>query len=218
MLIRQIYLSWRPGKGKRRHIVGILKRNSSEGVRFSYLLPDVKKAQEEGFVAYAEFPDISKVYTEHVMEIFSQRLIKPSRPDRIKMLQFWEADNSNYDDFDILALTQGWLSTDNFEFLGVYNPIKDFCFVTDIAGLSSLNLSKDFVKIGDNLKFEFEGNNEFDKDAIMIKTNRGQNIGYIKKIHCKFFHQVKSKYTPKVSVKAIDQNGIIKQLFLKVEV
>jgi hypothetical protein len=218
MFIKQIYLSWRPGKGKRRHIVGILKRNSSEGVKFSYILPEVKKAKEEGFVTYAEFPDINKVYTEHVMEILSQRLIKHSRPDRIKMLQFWEADNSKYDDFDILALTQGWLPTDNFEFLGVFNPIKDFCFVTDLTGLSSLNLSRNFVKPGDNLKYEFERTNEFDKEAVMIKNNNGQLIGYIKKIHCKFFHQVKSKYTPKITVKTIDQNGIIKQIFLKVEI
>ena len=218
MLIKQIYLSWRPGKGKRRHTVGILKRNTSEGVKFRYLQSDVKRAQEEGFVPYAEFQDINKVYTEHVMEIFSQRLVKQSRPDRMKMLKFWEADNSKYDDFDILALTQGWLPTDNFEFLGVFNPIKDFCFVTDITGLSSLNLSRDFVELSNVLKYEFEGNNEYDKDAVMIKMSNGQLIGYIKKIHCRFFHQVKSKYTPRITVKAIDQNGTIKQIFLKIEI
>ena len=59
--IRNIYLTWRKGKGHRRHIVGVLRRNATEGVRFEYIKENIDKALKDGFAPYVDFPDIDKV-------------------------------------------------------------------------------------------------------------------------------------------------------------
>ena len=76
---RRIYLSWRQGSGHRRHIVGVLKRSATTGGGFSYFKDQVKISQTAGFIPYAEFPEIEKMYIENVIESFGARLIKQER-------------------------------------------------------------------------------------------------------------------------------------------
>jgi len=59
--IGTIYLAWRKGKGSRRKIVGVIKKNTTNGVRFSYIAKGVQEAEKEGFTPYIDFPDISRV-------------------------------------------------------------------------------------------------------------------------------------------------------------
>lgn len=78
--VGNIYLTWRAGVGYRRYKVGIIRRNSTQGVRFQYLISK-EKAAEIGFMPYTDFPDLTKEYTENVLEIFGQRLTKTERSD-----------------------------------------------------------------------------------------------------------------------------------------
>jgi len=213
--IGHIYLCWRKGLGERRHIVGILKRNATDGVRFSYLPKGVEKAQKEGFTAYTEFPDFGKTYNGTALEVFGQRIIKSERSDINDFLAFWEiSPKYKNDKYYLLARTQGLNPSDNFEFLADYNPIKGLCFMTDLAGLSKLNLPKGTLNVGDELLFEKEPNNEFDKYAVRVSF-KGQPVGYIKKIHSKVFYKAGGENL-KIKVKALDQNGVIKRIFVKV--
>ena len=155
--IANIYLAWRKGKGSRRKIVGVIKKNATEGVRFNYLPNGVEEAQKEGFTPYVDFPDTSKVYTDNVLEIFGQRLIKTERPDIQKYLDFWDIDPKYQDDkFYLLAYTQGMLSTDNFEFLADFHPIKELCFVSEICGLSHFKVESGTLEVGEILSYELE--------------------------------------------------------------
>lgn len=218
MLIRKIFLSWRQGHGSRRHIVGVITRNYADGIKFEYFPEVINEALPDGFQTYPEFTDIHKIYTDGVLDIFARRLTQAERSDRFKVLGFWEADNPTYDTFDLLALTQGWLPTDNFEFLGNYHPKPGFKFVTDLARVGSQNISKGVVKFGDVLHCEFERNNAFDNKA--VKIYKGELLlGYIKQKHCNYFHKIKKKGIGNISVKAVDldQNGIIRQIFALVK-
>lgn len=210
-----IFLTWRQGSGHRRHIVGILKKSASKGVSFQYLQENIEKAKEQGFVPYTEFPEIDKIYTDNVLETFSTRLTKPERTDISDFYKFWEIAEKNKDDrFYLLAKTQGFLPTDNFEFLADYNVISELNFLTDLAGVSHLKLPNDSISVGDELTFEKETTNE--RDSLAIKVFKGEKqIGYIKKVHSKVFHK---KYGDnlKLKVKAIDKNGVIKRVFVKV--
>ncbi len=96
--IGHIYLSWREGLGKRRHIVGVLKRNATLGVRFSYIKDGVEAAKKDGFSPYTEFPDFDKEYTENVLEVFGQRIMKSERSDISDFYDFWEIDTKYKDD------------------------------------------------------------------------------------------------------------------------
>lgn len=210
-----LYLSWRSGQSSRRYIVGVIKENSEGNYSFIYVKEQVQKASEVGFTAYTEFPDIEKEYRNNVIDIFAQRLMKSGRPDIQSFYDFWEVDKDKINDkFYLLGHTQGLLPTDNFEFLADYNVVPHLHFLTDIAGLSHLQIPSDKVQIGDELQFCAEPQNEYDKDAVYVLKDSKQ-IGYIKKIHCKVFHKFGADNL-KLKVKAIEKNGVVKKVFVKV--
>lgn len=198
-------------------IVGILERNATNGITFRYLEKGVNEAKLEGFSEYPGFPipdNFDKAYKETDLDVFSLRLISFERKDNLHLLKFWEAEGV-VDKFNLLALTQGILPTDNFEFLGLYNPIKNFRFVTDIAGLTYLELEANTVQIGDVLNYELEYNSKaFGKYAVkLFKSNI--HIGYIKNVHNNIFLNSKRKIN--LRVKEVEQNGIIKNIFVLVD-
>lgn len=149
------------------------------------------------------------------MDIFGQRLLKSERSDIQKFLDFWEIDPKFKDDkYYMLAYTQGMLSTDNFEFLADFHPIKDLCFVSEISGLSATKLDSGVLMPGDLIRWELEKNNQFDKTAVKV-FKESIFLGYVKLIHCKVFHKP-SKNKLSIKVKSIDQNGTINRIFIKI--
>jgi hypothetical protein len=213
--IGNIYLSWRKGPGSRRYLVGRLKRNHTQGVKFEYLKEEASKAQKEGFVPYTEFPDIDSEYNKNVLDVFGQRIMKSERTDVSNFYDFWEIDQEFKEDkYYMLAHTQGWIPTDNFEFLADFNPIKGLSFLTDLAGVTKRKLDPNLVKPGDELRFEYEPDNNYDKYAIKVYKGQ-QELGYIKKIHNLVF-QKKRGNNFKLRVKATDKNGTLKKIFVKV--
>ncbi|MEQ8881302.1 MAG: hypothetical protein RLQ12_16780 [Cyclobacteriaceae bacterium] len=174
----------------------------------------MEKAKTDGFSAYTEFPDINKEYKENVLEVFGQRIMKSEREDIHDFLEFWEIDPKYKDDkYYLLAHTQGLNPTDNFEFLVDYYPVKNLCFLTDLASLSVNKLSVDSLQSGDKLTYKLEPENEFDPYAVKIFKG-DQEVGYMKKIHSKVFH--KASHPLNIEVKAVEKNGAIKRAFLKV--
>jgi hypothetical protein len=213
--IGNIFLCWRQGPGCRRYIVGVLKKSSLSGVRFTYISSGVEKAILDGFTCYTEFPDTTKEYTDNVLEIFGQRLVKSERSDFSEFLSFWEIQTKFKEDkYYLLAHTQGLSAIDNFEFLADYNTKKDLCFLTDIASLSQTKLPPNTINIGDELRFELEKRNEYDSCAVKVFKDE-LHIGYIKQIHSRVFYKCKGNHL-KLTVKAIEKNGIVKKLFVKV--
>lgn len=214
--VREIYLSWRKERGSRRNIVGVLVRTATNGITFSYIKEGAEKARREGFREYPGFPlDYSVKYREDNLDIFSLRLIPFERKDNIKLIQFWEAQGV-VDKFDLLALTQGMLPTDNFEFLGNFNPSKSFRFVTDLAGLSHLELERDLVKKGDKLEYLIEANSR-DEKGFAVKIFKGDlHVGYIKIIHSNIFFKTKGRKL-NLTVREVEQNGLIKNIFVLVD-
>lgn len=213
--IANIYLAWRKGKGSRRKLVGVLKKSTTEGVRFYYLSKGVEEAQKEGFTPYVDFPDISKVYTENVLDIFGQRLIKTERPDIQKYLDFWDINPKFQDDkFYLLAYTQGMLSTDNFEFLADFHPIKELRFVSEICGLTHYKVQPGTLHVGDILSYKLEKGNPKDPFAVQIHKNSTM-LGYVKMVHSKVFHKLKT-HSLIVRVKGVDQNGSVNRVFIEI--
>jgi hypothetical protein len=211
----KIYVSWRKGTGSRRHIVGLLERSDNRNFVFSYNQSGVAAARQDGFSPYTEFPDTSQTYNGNVLDIFAQRLIKSERPDIQSFYDFWEIEPQFKDDkFYLLGHTQGLLPTDNFEFLADYNLVEGLHFLTELAGLTNYQLPADALKPGDVLRFEVDGANEYDSEAVKVYKNENE-IGYVKKIHCRVFHKPGAERL-KLSVKAVDKNGKIKKAFIKV--
>lgn len=167
--IGNIYLTWRKGKGHRRIIIGVVKRNVSEGTRFTYIKQGVEDAKKDGFTGYTDFPNFEKTYTENVIDIFGQRLTKSERSDIQKYYDFWNI-NPKYkeDKYYLLAHTQGMLATDNFEFLAEYFPIQGLSFVSEICGLSHSKHAPNVIQEDDVLNWKFDNKNNYDHFAIAV--------------------------------------------------
>ncbi|WP_310554801.1 hypothetical protein [Flavobacterium sp.] len=211
--IGNIHLIWRPGKGSRRISVGTIKKSASEGIRFQYNQEGVDEAKKLGFVHYEGFPDTNKIYTENVIDIFGQRLMRSDRPDLEDFYEFWNIDLAKREDkFYMLAFTQGLLPTDNFELLAHFNPIDNLTFVTEITNLSEAQIPSDKVFIGDFLRYELEPNNLYDKKAVKVFKEE-LYLGHIKLIHCNVFHKTNKQFD--LVVQGIEKNGVLKRIFVK---
>lgn len=214
--ISKIYLAWRKGKGSRRIIVGVIKNNVTDGTRFSYIAKGVEEAKQFGFTSYEGFPDTSKEYSENVVSIFGQRIMRSERNDIDDFYTFWQIDKKYKDDnFYMLAYTQGLLPTDSFEFLADFNPKKGLSFVSEIAGLSKLELKPNSLKQGDKLTYQLEPTNNQDKDAVRL-FKEGEFVGYVKKIHCRVL--IKAKGIINVNVHRVEQNGKINRVFIHLSI
>jgi hypothetical protein len=211
-MIRNIFIAWRRKSGERRYIIARIKRNASD-ISFEYM-PDFEKAKKDGLDFFFGFKDEKKLKPTEIYNLLSLRVMSKDRPDRNEFLRFWEAEGVE-DVFDLLGLTQGKSPTDNFEFLADFLRVKTkkLTFVTDLAGLSYLQLKSGLVKKGNILTYRIEKNNEFDKKAVAVYKG-DLKVGYIKQIHTKVF-DLKRKL--KLTVKAVDENGVTKQIYIKVE-
>jgi len=215
--IGNIYLTWRKGKGASRTPIGVIKKNTTEGIRFHYIKNGVDTARGDGFTDFPDFPDTNedKIYTENVLEIISKRLTNSDRSDIQKYYDFWEI-NSQYkeDKYYLLAHTQGMLATDNFEFLADYSPIKGLSFISEICGLSHTKIASDFIAVGDELVWKLDRENRYDSKAVNVFKD-DKYLGNVKLIHCNVFCK-KGGEALKIKVKNIEKNGCLNRVFIKI--
>lgn len=214
--IKKIYLIWRRGKGERRIRIGEILKNQTQGIRFRYLKEGLSQAIDQGLQMYPDFPDPEAVYTKNVLDIFAQRLNNTDRADIQKYYDYWEIDPGMKDDkYYVLAQTQGLLSTDQFEFLAEYYPVKDLKFTSEICGLSSGKLPNGFLSEREVLDWKLEQHNRYDPFAVSLWKD-GRKVGYVKAVHSTVFYKSKRKNL-QVTVKSLEQNGYINRAFISVK-
>jgi len=208
-----IYVVWKKETGSPRIPIGILRNNVSEGMRFKYLPKQVEEAKKQGFELLTNFPNVDNEYNQNVQASYGQRIVKSERRDLDDYFKFWRVDESRRNDtFYMLAKTQGLLPTDNLEFLADFNPIKGLNFISEIASLSHQELRSELLSIGDELTYQCDPGNDFDKKAVKLFKD-GKHIGYVKLIHSRVFCE--TKQTILVKVHHIEANGTLKKVFIE---
>jgi hypothetical protein len=198
----------------RRHKVGVIHKTDAGGVRFNYIISP-EEAGQIGFIPYTDFPNMSKEYTENVLEIFGRRLTKSERSDIQKYYDFWGiSPNYRNDKYYLLAYTQGLLATDNFEFLADYSPQKGLSFTSEVCGLSHYTVPPDTLSEGDELQWQYDRDNAYDKKAIKVFKG-AMLLGYVKIVHAEAFHKEGGENL-KIKVKSIDKNGRLNRVFIEI--
>lgn len=208
----KIFLSWRIGKGSSRIMVGVIEKRSS-GVIFRYIKEGVEKASLYGFRGYPGLSLDHNVHEKNVIELFSKRIINFERNDTKWLLDFWEVDESLKGDIlYMLAMTQGKMQTDSFEFLASFIPDRGLSFVTDVAAIRYYGFDLNEIREDDCLTFKKELDNPKDDKAVQIYWKE-KLIGYVKKGHNEVFWG-KHSDTLNIKVKSITNTPSFKELYV----
>ena len=224
-LERKIYLVWQEAEHGNRYLIGELIQMPDEKYLFRYLQGnDLTEAQKRGFSCYPSFPDLNREYRENIIESFSMRLPSRSREDFKGFLKYWEIENPNISDFDLLSITGAKLPTDHFEFIDPHTEKRPAQFLTELAGFSYYIQSGEDVE---ELKRLQEGHlvqlvrdpaNPKDNYAVKVLYNNKQ-VGYIKRGHARTIAEALAKGKSVSSqIKHVDANGIVNSVLLRVKI
>jgi hypothetical protein len=166
--------------GEIRYIVGILEKDiDKDNVLFRYLIKE-DEAKQIGFTPYIAFSDLTKIYTENVLDTFGRRLTNPVREDISEYYDFWEVElKYQKDKWYLLAQTQGITIADNFEFLAYYRPISGLSFISEICPFLVLPY---ILSEGDMLDWEVN----FKNDTVSVFKN-DIFLGFVKMFHSSVF-------------------------------
>lgn len=219
----RIYLTWKKGVDEKRHIIGMLKKEN-DNYSFLYLQENLDTAKKDGFLNYPAFDDVNKKYTENVLEVFSRRLINPTRPDYDKFLSYWCAMEYKGNIFALLGLTGAKLLTDNFEFIAPHAEVPAV-FYTNMSWLSKSTdvvreevRASDLYEVNKHLSLQIDENNDYDTNAVEILYKQ-QKLGYLKSIHCEnVAAALRAGKSVSVGVKNIIRNGTIKEILLRINI
>lgn len=179
---KYLYLIWKDPKTRRNFTIGKLCRN--ENYTFEYD-GDFGKAENYGWTKFDMFPE-EKVYESEVLfPVFASRLPDRKRRDINKILEKYGL--TEFDEFELLRKSEARLPIDTYSFIDPIFPDdttieRDF-FIMGIRHNSpckgeDCKLMPD-LKIGDELVFEKEPNNEHDPNAIRILTKNETHLGYV---------------------------------------
>lgn len=116
---RKLILVWQDNRDKKRYKIGEVEKKA-DGYTFEYDKIGIKSAIEKGFGSLIAFPDTNKKYeSKNLFAVFSTRLPDKKRSDIKNILEKYNLDE--YDEFELLRVTEGKLPTDNIEFIDEVN-------------------------------------------------------------------------------------------------
>lgn len=182
-----IYLIWKDIKTRRQYTVGQLSKNGQ--FEFSYGF-EVQKAIKQGFKLLISFEEINKVYKSDILfPAFSSRLPDMKRKGIEKILHKYDLDE--YDSYKLLKRSGAKLPIDNLEFI---DPILDEINVNRIfylagtryyIGCDGIDCTKsENLECDELLQLVLEPENNYDKNAIKVLSEKDIHIGYVPRYYC----------------------------------
>lgn len=199
---QKLVLTWKPGPHRRKTAIGELVQNETKTF-FRYIISktDYESLKDKGFVLYYPFDNIEKVYDENVLDAFKSRLPDRRRSDFKKILSYWEINDLEISDFNLLKITGARLPTDGFELIdSLEDREPPFEFLFQIAGVCYYEIPENLI-LGSSLNLMPEPTNEFDKNAVKVLTTDNKLIGYIPSVQSKSVKYFIEKFNVKTIVK-----------------
>lgn len=180
----RLYLIWKSDKSRKQYVVGELTKNG--GFEFHYKKEELEEALADGFKPLLCFEDFDRVYTNtKLFPVFSSRLPDRKRKDIEKILEKYNL--KEYDAYLLLKRSGGRLPIDNFEFI---DPILDkdkkqtriFCIAGARHYLGCVGEQcENSIQVtrGDEVLLERDIENQHDKNAVKILTEKKDMLGYL---------------------------------------
>jgi HIRAN domain len=183
-MMNKLFLAWQDPKTRHWFPIGKLTFDGKE-YQFIYT-HGVKKAQAEpNFQLLHSFPKLDKIYTSsELFPLFSNRLMRPSRPDYQDYIQWLNIPQNEDDPIAILARSGGRKATDTFEVFPCPEINEDGLYHIHffVHGLRYMpECSIDRVKQlqpGERLYLTQDFQNTYDSKALLLRTEQRHNLGY----------------------------------------
>lgn len=182
--MKKLFLAWQEPQSRHWFPIGQL---TFDGEKYHFVyIQGVKKAQAElNFRLLHSFPDRDCVYTSsELFPLFSNRLMRPSRPDYQDYIQWLNIPQNEKDPIAILARSGGRKATDTFEVFPSPELSKDGMYHIHffVHGLrympeSSIKKAKD-LKPEERLYLTQDFQNPYDSNALLLRTEERYNLGY----------------------------------------
>jgi hypothetical protein len=186
--MKNLYVGWQDQATREWIPVAKLER-SDAGYKLTYT---AGAHRCQGFSGLGRMTKLDASYfSPDLFPFFENRIIKKSRPEYKKYLEWIGIENLDPDPLKILQVTGGIRSTDNFELFSTpsYNG-KNLCLEFFPRGLRYTHTKAidDINNLSNNtpLFVMHDLQNDFDKAALLLRTNEPSiNIGYIPKYYNK---------------------------------
>ncbi len=122
--MKTLFLAWEDPKSMSWFPIGRLTYDGK--YQFVYTKGAVEAQTKFGFQPLISFPDLSKIYTStQPFPFFSNRLMKPSRPEYKNYIQWLNIPESEDNPITILSRSGGRKVTDNYEIFPCPEPDKN---------------------------------------------------------------------------------------------
>ena len=179
-----LFLAWQDAISRSWFPIGRL-RFDGEKYQFVYTHGAKKATEHCGFQPLLSFPDLNKVYTSiELFPLFSNRLMRPSRPEYKHFIQWLNIPQHEDDPIAILARSGGRKVTDNLEVFPSPEPDENglyhiHFFVHGLRHLSQCAIDRIHrLKPGEKLWLAHEFQNPYDPDALTLNTEDHHIVGY----------------------------------------
>tara|TARA_Y100001968_G_scaffold328421_1_gene375529 strand:+ start:664 stop:1407 length:744 start_codon:yes stop_codon:yes gene_type:complete len=183
--MKSVFVTWKNIDDGMWYPVAKLTRDL-DGYRLNY----TKGAKNENFIPFPRMTDRKKKYfSNRLFSFFQNRLLPKNRPEFRKMLDWSDMSIENYDELDMLSISGGERKTDQYRITPMPVMIRDneyniSFFTSGVSHLPNESLGRiELLDKGEPLTFEYENDNKFDCNAVLVTTVDDQKtkVGYCPK-------------------------------------
>ncbi|MEN9517491.1 MAG: hypothetical protein RLZZ381_79 [Cyanobacteriota bacterium] len=182
--MKKLFLAWQDSQSRRWFPIGKLTFDG-KNYHFAYIHGVTKAQSESNFKLLHSFPKCDRVYTSsELFPLFSNRLMRPSRPDYQDYIQWLNIPQNEDEPMTILARSGGRKATDTFELFPCPESNKDgvyqiHFFVHGLRYLPPDSIERiKHLKPKERLYLTRDFQNPYDDKALLLRTEERHSIGY----------------------------------------
>jgi len=173
---KKVFLAWQSQTSRRWFVIGDLSWNG-ESYKFWYT-KGFMEAGEHGLESLSGFPRQGARYqSKELFPFFQNRLLKKTRSDYSSFIESLGLNEEQSDFIDILQRSSGKRVTDQYFIFGypeIVDGYAEFRFFTHglkyLASITNEELKE--ISEGDSLYLCHDLQNEYDSDAILVRTEK----------------------------------------------
>ncbi|MCT7979046.1 HIRAN domain-containing protein [Laspinema olomoucense] len=183
-MLKKLFIAWQD-PGSRAWFAIAQLTHSGESYQFRYLQGVKEARKKSGFQGLYSFPNLEKIYeSTELFPFFSNRILRRSRPDYPDYMNWLNLPESEYDPMAMLSRSGGTKVTDHFA-LFPYPELDDrgryhlYFFTHGLRYLPTTSADRILtLQVGDRLFLMHDFQNEFDRLALMLRTEDAHLVGY----------------------------------------